>query len=44
MQDETPIIAVRNTIPATGDPSAANNNPVPSEGNDQKWRGLLDSS
>ena len=25
MQDETPIIAVRNTIPATGDPSAANN-------------------
>jgi hypothetical protein len=39
MQDETPIIAVRNTIPATGDPSAANNNPLPSEGNDQKWRG-----
>ena len=32
MQDETPIIALRNAIPATGDPSARMCHPL-SEGN-----------
>ena len=43
MQDATPIIAIRNAIPATGYPSARVCHPL-SEGNDQKRRAPVDCS
>ena len=43
MQDATPIIAIRNAIPATGYPSARVRHPK-SEGNDQKRRAPVDCS
>ena len=43
MQDATPIIAIRNAIPATGYPPARVCHPL-SEGNDQKRRAPVDCS
>ena len=43
MQDATPIIAIRNAIPATGHPSARACHPL-SEGNDQKRWAPVDCS